>query len=317
VASSGLTTTYHYNGLGQRVAKSRVGKALAHYVYDESGRLLGEYDAMGHPIQETVFIDNLPVAVLRPGGTNASIVNAFHVYADQINTPRVITRASDGRMVWRWDGADPFGFHQPIERIDGSPEFVYNLRFPGQLFDRESNNHYNYFRDYDPQSGRYIQSDPIGLKGGVNTYSYTESNPTSLVDPFGLAATNWTNTNGGRSKFNGPTNGNWGGKCWSGGQYSCGSGGVGSVPPADSADACYMRHDICYASCTGLPDPQLRQGLEKYSPKKSCIRACDANLLGDLNDLPDDSRNWPLPPARGTETDSEQYRKAAIKYFGK
>jgi RHS repeat-associated protein len=52
--------------------------------------------------------------------------------------------------------------------------------------DEETNTHYNYFRDYDPATGRYIQSDPIGLKGGLSTYSYVSGNPLKLVDPLGL-----------------------------------------------------------------------------------------------------------------------------------
>jgi len=56
-------------------------------------------------------------------------------------------------------------------------------------FDKETNTHYNYFRDYDPAIGRYVQSDPIGLAGGINTYSYVGSNPLSYVDPEGDAAT--------------------------------------------------------------------------------------------------------------------------------
>ncbi len=63
-----------------------------------------------------------------------------------------------------------------------------NMRFPGQYFDAETGLHYNYFRYYDPSTGRYITSDPIGLTGGLNTYGYTYQNPTGNVDPLGLSS---------------------------------------------------------------------------------------------------------------------------------
>ena len=74
----------------------------------------------------------------------------------------------------------------PDENPSGLGNFTCNLRLPGQYFDRETNLHYNYFRDYDPSIGRYVQSDPIGLGGGLNTYAYVNGQPLRLVDPLGL-----------------------------------------------------------------------------------------------------------------------------------
>jgi len=64
--------------------------------------------------------------------------------------------------------------------------FVFDLRFPGQYFDRETGLAYNLNRDYLPDVGRYIQSDPIGLRAGLNTYSYVANSPLRWVDPTGL-----------------------------------------------------------------------------------------------------------------------------------
>lgn len=61
---------------------------------------------------------------------------------------------------------------------------------PGQYWDAETNLHYNRFRYYDPSTGRYVTSDPIGLAGGLNTYGYVGGNPVGLVDPYGLVCPN-------------------------------------------------------------------------------------------------------------------------------
>jgi RHS repeat-associated protein len=68
---------------------------------------------------------------------------------------------------------------------DGT-DLALNTRFPGQYFDAESGLHYNYFRDYDPTTGRYVESDPSGLMDGTNTYAYTKSNPILFTDSSGL-----------------------------------------------------------------------------------------------------------------------------------
>jgi RHS repeat-associated protein len=176
-------TTYVYNALGQRVKKS--GGAIAsplYFMYDEAGHLVGEYDSSGNLIQETVWLGDMPVATLRPNGGN---VDVFYVHTDQLNTPRKVSRPSDNALRWKWDPT-PFGEGVPDQNPAGVGAFVYNLRFPGQQFDVEANLNYNYFRDYDPAKGGYIQSDPIGLFGGVNTYAYVLGDPLRRIDPTGL-----------------------------------------------------------------------------------------------------------------------------------
>ena len=190
VQSSGTLATYSVNALGQRVRKV-AGATTTIFAYDEKGHLLGEYDGTGTLVQETVWLDDLPIATLRPTGTGTPTPIAVHyVHADHLGTPRAITRPSDNAIEWRWDNAEPFGNTAANENPSGLGTFKYNLRFPGQYYDAEIGTHYNYFRDYDPGVGRYEQSDPIGLRGGLNTYAYVLSNPLRSVDSFGLAK--WT-----------------------------------------------------------------------------------------------------------------------------
>ena len=85
----------------------------------------------------------------------------------------------DNTIVWRWDSR-PFGETEAMGMIK------FNLRFSGQYFDAETNHPYNINRDYNPVTGRYIQSDPIGFKGGINTFAYVNGNPAVSVDFEGL-----------------------------------------------------------------------------------------------------------------------------------
>ena len=182
VTKAGTTTSYLYNGLGQRIIKqgTNVPSGATRYAYDAAGHLIGEYDQAGTPIQETVYLGDTPVATVKNGV-------AYYIYADQIDTPRVITDTNN-LMVWRWDQADPFGVAAPNENPTSLGTFTYNLRFPGQVYDAETGKHYNVNRDYDPAGGRYVQSDPIGLAAGQHsTYSYVRGNPLTLSDPLGLA----------------------------------------------------------------------------------------------------------------------------------
>ena len=172
------------NALGQRVKKDN-GSAVTRFVFDEAGRLWGEYDSSGALIQETVWLDDLPVATLRPNGSSTDM---FYVHPDHLGTPRAVTRPSDNQFRWKWDNTEAFGNSSVDENPSSLGVFSYNLRFPGQYYDAETGKHYNYFRDYDPAIGRYIQSDPIGLGGGPNTYAYVGGMPLIHFDIWGLCA---------------------------------------------------------------------------------------------------------------------------------
>jgi RHS repeat-associated protein len=109
----------------------------------------------------------------------------YFVHSDHLNTPRLVADAT-GTTVWRWDQQEPFGVNVPDENPSGLGLFDLPLRLPGQYFDKETNLHYNYHRDYDPSIGRYGESDPVGLKAGLNTYAYVSGNPLIWNDPLGL-----------------------------------------------------------------------------------------------------------------------------------
>ena len=172
---------YTINGLGQRVSKSGPD-GTTYFVYDEQGRLIGEYDATGAVRQELAYLGDTPVASMR--GSAGGGVDIYSIYSDHLNTPRLITDATN-RTVWEWP-LDTFGAGAANENPSGLGVFSFNLRFPGQYYDAETGLHYNYFRDYDPSVGRYVESDPIRLRGGINTYSYVGDNPLSFTDPLGL-----------------------------------------------------------------------------------------------------------------------------------
>jgi RHS repeat-associated protein len=97
-----------------------------------------------------------------------------------------VTRPSDNVLMWQWDNLDPFGANAANESPSGQGTFKYAVRFPGQYYDAETGTNFNYYRDYDPTVGRYQQSDPIGLRAGLNTYSYVRADPVRRRDPLGL-----------------------------------------------------------------------------------------------------------------------------------
>ncbi len=109
------------------------------------------------------------------------------LHPKHLNTPRLVADDTQ-KTVWKWEQQEPFGANACNPDPDGdNVQFEFNLRFPGQYFDRESNLHYNWFRDYDPTIGRYAQSDPIGIDADLDTYAYAYSDPITYSDLFALA----------------------------------------------------------------------------------------------------------------------------------
>ncbi|QJP07787.1 RHS repeat protein [Pseudomonas multiresinivorans] len=179
---------YRYNSLGQRVAKL-TSQGFTTYLYGPDGQLLAETDYNSAGTQQRsqtyLWLDNMPLASVEKQGSG--VPRVLYLHSDHLNTPRLATSATQ-QIVWQWQ-SDAFGNGAPDQDPQGSGhQNVLNLRFPGQYFDFETGLRYNYFRDYDPETGRYVESDPIGLYGGLNTYGYVMGNPLNLIDPIGEAA---------------------------------------------------------------------------------------------------------------------------------
>jgi RHS repeat-associated protein len=189
-----IAYNYKYNALDQRVTKSGPLTPKYFFFYGMDGQLIGEYKdntATANPTddwlirQETVWLDDIPVAVIKKP-TPTSPIQISYIHTDHLNTPRVIINQNN-TPVWRWDNVHAFGANLPDEDPDGNAQlFEYNPRFPGQYFDKETGLHYNYFRYYEPETGRYLTPDPIGLAGGLNLYGYTLQNSMSFTDSDGL-----------------------------------------------------------------------------------------------------------------------------------
>ncbi len=105
---------------------------------------------------------------------------------DHLGSPRKVIEPSRGTALWDWPIlGDAFGTAAANDDPDGDGNATtLNLRFPGQQYDAATGLHYNYFRDYDPGTGRYVESDPIGLDGGINTFGYVSQSPMRYRDPL-------------------------------------------------------------------------------------------------------------------------------------
>jgi RHS repeat-associated protein len=154
-------------------------------------------------LQETIYLDHagtaarfgaIPVGVNAIGGTNAHPWNSVRAYDDQQGTPRRLVD-QNLNLFGKWD-SDPFGTGAWNYNPAGNGAIYIDARFPGQSSNdaggtADTTTFFNTTRNYLPTIGRYLQSDSIGLKGGINTYVYAGSNPANNVDPNGTNFVSW------------------------------------------------------------------------------------------------------------------------------
>jgi RHS repeat-associated protein len=171
ISSNNGSYQYQYDASNLRIIKRWSGGEVR-YFYNESGQLIAETAPNSSTIDKIyVYWGGTPVAVIRNN-------EAFYIESDHLGRPTQITNSAK-ISVW-WGGGTEFG-------NSGAGSFgEFNIGLPGQYFDKETGLWYNWNRYYDASIGRYIQSDPIGLAGGINTYAYAKNNPIWFVDPNGL-----------------------------------------------------------------------------------------------------------------------------------
>jgi len=176
-----LIATYTYDPFGRRLAKDVAGIKTWFFYADEG--LIAEANTAGtvtkvYGYQPHSTWTTDPV-YLKEGA------NTYYFQNDKLGTSQKLI-TNTGSVVWSAK-EDAFG----NTAVDPASTLTNNLRFAGQYFDAESGLHYNYHRYYNPQTGRYVTSDPIGLDGGLNTFGYAEGNPVRYRDPKGLDLETW------------------------------------------------------------------------------------------------------------------------------
>jgi RHS repeat-associated protein len=171
--NSNQVAEYTYNGAGQRIKKVTPTETRIFH-YDLLGHLIAETNQTGQILAEYVYIGDQLLAMIKPGEL------VYYYHNDHLGKPQVLTDDT-GSIAWK-AVYTPFGEAVPLIQTIENP-----FRFPGQYYDPETGLHYNYFRYYNPQTGRYITPDPIGLEGGINLFAYVEGNPVNQIDPEGLS----------------------------------------------------------------------------------------------------------------------------------
>ncbi|WP_228886191.1 RHS repeat-associated core domain-containing protein [Stenotrophomonas rhizophila] len=193
--------SYGYNHKGERVLRAPASADAQVTVYDEAGRWVGNYGPNGQQ-QQAIWLDNHPVALINT--PSAGVPEVAYIQPDHLGTPRVVIDPARDVAIWAWSSkSEVFGNQVPNEDPDrDGVDYELALRFPGQQATDASGMFYNYQREYEALTGRYSQSDPIGLEGGISTYAYAAGRPTVFVDPLGLEGVGYWN-NGEMSSITG------------------------------------------------------------------------------------------------------------------
>ncbi|RLD30171.1 MAG: hypothetical protein DRI70_01505, partial [Bacteroidetes bacterium] len=260
-----LNAEYIYNDLGVRSRKtvydhsvSPASTVVTIYHYDLSGNLIGETDENGVPRKDYIWNGRSVAAQI---DISASIDVIHYLHTDHMMTPRFSTD-SNQQVTWSWEG-EAFG---NTEAQDILTEV--NLRFPGQYYDSETGEHYNWNRYFQPKLGRYLSSDPIGLGGGGNTYGYTNANPINNLDSSGLSCSQVYSIPIGYSTNSTTSYGDWGD--WSYTTHNL-DGGSGPFPFFTLKCACARTQTNTITHTTTVT----------WSELSICFDECDGDVYFD------------------------------------
>ena len=166
----GVSTHFNVNPEGQRLRKY-TSTTNTYFAPDMDGKPLAE-DING-TWYDYVWLNGRMVEVIANGGV-------FSLHDDQTGRPQVMTEPNGTSIDW---SAQNKPFDRTVTTNAWGP---FNIGFPGQYYDSEDSLWYNGHRDYDATLGRYIESDPAGRAGGVNSYAYVSNDPIIGIDPYGL-----------------------------------------------------------------------------------------------------------------------------------